>query len=53
MSILIDSANLEEIKTAGELGWVQGVTTKPALMALYPLPSQIFLRGRAGPLAFG
>ncbi len=43
MSILIDSANLEEIKTASEWGWVQGVTTNPALMALNPLPSDKIL----------
>ncbi|NQV41626.1 MAG: transaldolase [Candidatus Marinimicrobia bacterium] len=33
MSIFIDSANLEQIKTAMELGWVKGVTTNPLLLA--------------------
>ncbi len=33
MSIFIDSANLEHIKTAMELGWVKGVTTNPLLLA--------------------
>ncbi|MBC8377114.1 MAG: transaldolase [FCB group bacterium] len=33
MSIFIDSANLIQIKTALELGWVQGITTNPLLLA--------------------
>ena len=31
--IFIDSANIEEIKSAMELGWVSGVTTNPVLLA--------------------
>ncbi|UCG42112.1 MAG: transaldolase [candidate division WOR-3 bacterium] len=33
MSILIDSADIEEVRQAMELGWVAGVTTNPALIA--------------------
>lgn len=32
--IFIDSANIEEIKSALELGWVRGVTTNPILLAV-------------------
>ncbi len=33
MSIFIDSANLDHIKSALDLGWVRGVTTNPLLLA--------------------
>lgn len=33
MTIFIDSANLDEIQQALDLGWISGVTTNPLLMA--------------------
>lgn len=33
MKFFIDSANLEEIKKAWELGVIDGVTTNPSLLA--------------------
>lgn len=33
MAIFIDSANLNEVKQALDLGWVTGITTNPLLMA--------------------
>lgn len=33
MSILIDSANIKHVKTAMDLGWVNGITTNPLLLA--------------------
>jgi transaldolase len=33
MAIYIDSAIIEEVKSAGSLGWVRGVTTNPVLLA--------------------
>ncbi|MCF7807423.1 MAG: transaldolase [Candidatus Marinimicrobia bacterium] len=33
MSIYIDSANIEEIKQALDLGWISGITTNPLLLA--------------------
>jgi transaldolase len=33
MKFFIDTANIEEIKQAGELGMVDGVTTNPSLVA--------------------
>lgn len=33
MKIFIDSANIDEIKTANEWGIVDGVTTNPSLIA--------------------
>ena len=33
MAIFLDSANLEDVRTAAELGFVHGATTNPKLMA--------------------
>ena len=33
MSILIDSADIEQVRQAMDLGFVSGVTTNPSLMA--------------------
>ena len=33
MKFFIDTANLEQIREAGELGVLDGVTTNPSLMA--------------------
>jgi transaldolase len=33
MSILIDTADIEQAKAAKELGWIHGITTNPILMA--------------------
>ncbi len=33
MSILIDSANLDDVRQAVALGWVSGVTTNPSILA--------------------
>ncbi|NQT62237.1 MAG: transaldolase [Candidatus Marinimicrobia bacterium] len=44
MSIFIDSANLAQVKTALELGWVKGVTTNPLLLAQSDMePSALFI----------
>ena len=43
MAIFIDSANLTQIKTALELGWVKGVTTNPLLLSQSELePTDLF-----------
>ncbi len=43
MSIFIDSANINEAKTALGLGWVQGITTNPLLLAQADMePSAFF-----------
>ena len=56
MSIFIDSANLAQVKTALELGWVKGVTTNPLLLAQSELePSALFMALRklsAGPIFY-
>ena len=36
MKFFVDSANLEEIKWAKEMGMLDGVTTNPSLMAKEP-----------------
>jgi len=33
MGILLDSANLDDVRKAAELGWVSGVTTNPGILA--------------------
>lgn len=44
MSIFIDSANLAQVKTALDLGWVKGVTTNPLLLSQSDMdPSDLFM----------
>ena len=48
MKFLIDSAMLDEIRTAAQWGWVHGVTTNPKLLAKSPLSPQETLQQIAG-----
>jgi transaldolase len=51
MAIYLDSAKLDEARTAKDLGWVHGVTTNPTLMAKAGVASDDVLKGLAD-LAF-
>ncbi len=44
MNFYIDSAIIEEIRSAAQWGWVSGVTTNPKLLAKSPLSPQETLR---------
>ena len=47
MKFFIDTANLEEIKTAASLGVLDGVTTNPSLAAKETAPYKEILQERA------
>ena len=38
MTILVDSAIIEEVQEAVSWGWISGATTNPSLLAMSPLP---------------
>ncbi|MEW6101452.1 MAG: transaldolase family protein, partial [Candidatus Omnitrophota bacterium] len=44
MKIFIDTANINQIKEAMELGVIDGVTTNPSLMARENKPAEVILR---------
>ena len=44
MSLYLDSALINEVQFANELGWVSGITTNPALLAQSKLSSEDTLR---------
>ena len=44
MSLYLDSALINEVQFANELGWVSGITTNPALLAQSELSSEDTLR---------
>lgn len=44
MSILVDSAIIEEVQEAVSWGWINGATTNPSLLAMSPLPPRETLK---------
>lgn len=48
MSVYIDSANLEEVRSALDCGWVYGITTNPVLLARETDTPEEHLRKLAG-----
>ncbi len=47
MSILVDSAIIEEVQEAVSWGWISGATTNPSLLAMSPLPPRETLKKMA------